>query len=206
MLENMTSLTRPFFRDVCQATHQEGTYPTIYSNVFDLENNQIDIYHYYNYNTVRTFNLTDELAMGTHSYYLPGLFEPASNHPPEKPAKPSGPPIGRTGVEYTFTSSSLDVEDDIIYYQFDWGDATTSPWLKQQSNGNGRATHRWTSKGIYEICVKAKDIYGQESDWSDPLPLQIPKSYAIPSSQILNTIIGWLTLFIHKFIIFHISI
>lgn len=198
MLENMTSLTRTFFSDICQATHQEGTYPTIYSNIFDLENKQIDIFHYYNYNTVITFNLTEEVAMGTHSYYLPRLFEPSTNHPPEKPTKPSGPPIGRLGVDYVYTSSSSDIDGDIIYYQFDWDDGTTSPWLKQQNNGIGRATHRWNSRGTYEICVKTKDIYGQESDWSDPFPIQIPKSSAIYTPQILNTIIGWLTSFIHK--------
>jgi choloylglycine hydrolase len=201
MLENMTSMTRSYFRDICQATHQVGTYPTIYSNIFDIQKKQVDIYHYFTYDSEVTFNLTEEIAMGTHSYYLPDLFEPVGNHPPEKPSKPSGLPMGRVGVEYTFTSSSSDNDGDIIYYRFDWDDGSISPWVKQLSNGNGRAAHTWDTRDTYEIRVKTKDIYGQESEWSDPFPVQIPKSNGMQYSRILQSRIGWLISFIYEFLI-----
>ena len=38
-------------------------------------------------------------------------------------------------------------------------------------------SHIWTSKGEYNIRVKAKDIEEYESEWSDPLTVSMPKSY-----------------------------
>ena len=37
----------------------------------------------------------------------------------------------------------------------------------------------WFEKGNYEIKVKAIDIHGEESPWSDPLPITMPKNKAI---------------------------
>ena len=176
MLENMSELSVERFRDICAATHQEGMYPTIYSYVFDLNAGLIHLYHYYSYDAVVTFDLTKELGLGVHSYYLPGLFEPEGNQPPRVPDRPSGPTSGRVGVECTYSSSSSDPDDNVMYYLFDWGDGTTSNRVKQQDNGDGVATHTWTLRGTYEVKVKAKDIYGAESDWSEPLPITMPKN------------------------------
>jgi hypothetical protein len=125
---------------------------------------------------VVTFNLTEELGLGVHSYYLPGLFEPEGNQPPRVPDRPSGPTSGRVGVECTYSSGSSDPDDNVMYYLFDWGDGTTSNWVKQQDSGDGVATHTWMLRGTYEVKVKAKDIYGVESDWSEPLPITMPKN------------------------------
>jgi hypothetical protein len=35
--------------------------------------------------------------------------------------------------------------------------------------------HNWTERGEYEIRVKAKDTWGNESEWSDPLVVTMPK-------------------------------
>jgi len=176
MLENMSEPSVEHFRDICAATHQEGMYPTIYSYVFDLNAGLIHLYHYYSYDAVVTFNLTEELGLGVHSYYLPGLFEPEGNQPPRVPDRLSGPTSGRVGVECTYSSGSSDPDDNVMYYLFDWGDGTTSNWVKHQDSGDGVATHTWTLRGTYEVKVKAKDIYGVESDWSDPLPITMPKN------------------------------
>jgi hypothetical protein len=37
----------------------------------------------------------------------------------------------------------------------------------------------WFEKGNYEIKVKAIDIHGAESEWSDPLAISMPKNKAI---------------------------
>jgi hypothetical protein len=37
----------------------------------------------------------------------------------------------------------------------------------------------WTSKGTYEIKVKAQDEYGEESEWSDPLTVSMPRNKGI---------------------------
>jgi hypothetical protein len=176
MLEDMSDFSVEYFRDICAATHQEGPYPTIYSYVVDAKTGIINLYHYYKYTSVVTFNLSAELTLGEHSYYLPGLFEPVSNQPPRTPDRPSGPTSGRVRVEHTYTSLSSDPDHDVMYYLFDWGDGTSSTWVKQDDAGEGVASHKWTFRGTYEVKVKAKDIYGRESNWSEPLSITMPKN------------------------------
>ena len=38
------------------------------------------------------------------------------------------------------------------------------------------ANHIWQEKGNYQIRVKAMDINDYESDWSDSLPISMPKN------------------------------
>jgi PKD repeat protein len=104
------------------------------------------------------------------------ITEPGTNNPPNKPAKPSGKINGKTDTPYTYTTSTTDPDEDQISYLFDWGDGTDSGWVGPYDSGaTGSATHTWTSKGSYEIKVKAKDTNGAESDWSDPLAVSMPK-------------------------------
>ena len=104
------------------------------------------------------------------------ITEPGTNNPPNKPAKPSGEINGKTDTPYTYTTSTTDPDEDQISYLFDWGDGTDSGWVGPYDSGaTGSATHTWTSKGSYEIKVKAKDTNGAESDWSDPLAVSMPK-------------------------------
>jgi len=56
---------------------------------------------------------------------------------------------------------------------WDWGDGSYSAWLGPFDSGEViSASHAW-SKGSYNIKVKAKDVLGAESNWSDPLILII---------------------------------
>ncbi|MCK5045846.1 MAG: hypothetical protein KAS22_04655 [Candidatus Heimdallarchaeota archaeon] len=56
------SLTIEACRDVLDAVHNEGEYRTRYSNVFDLVNQDIYIYHDRNYDRVTKLSLAEELA------------------------------------------------------------------------------------------------------------------------------------------------
>ncbi len=101
----------------------------------------------------------------------------AGNLPPEIPQKPSGESEGVTKVEYTFSSSTTDPEGEQISYLFDWGDNTTSEWLGPFNSGNTvNAVYAWNDQGDYEIRVKAKDINGSESGWSDTHSIHIIKA------------------------------
>jgi hypothetical protein len=104
------------------------------------------------------------------------------NQPPTKPAKPSGSTSGKIGVTYTFNTNATDPESYTIAYGWDWnGDGTVDQW--DDNNGSyypsgqiiGTA-HTWTTKGTYNIKVKAKDIHGNEGPWSDPLSVKIPRA------------------------------
>ena len=82
-----------------------------------------------------------------------------------------------------------------MYYLFDWGDESDSGWLGPLESGEEiEASHIWTEKGSYEIKVKAKDIHGAESEWSDPLEVAMPKNKAINPLSL-----RFLELFIERF-------
>jgi len=85
-----------------------------------------------------------------------------------RPYKPelNGPNSGKPGVEYPYTTSTTDPDGDQIYYLFDWGDGSDSGWLGPYDSGYlVKTNHVWDQRGSYKIKVKAKDIYGAESDW-----------------------------------------
>jgi len=108
------------------------------------------------------------------------LLASGVTNPPIKP-EIFGPKNGKVGVEYTYNTSAVtDPEGDDIYYLFDWGDSTYSDWLGPFFSGeSGSATNKWTRQGIFQIRVKARDSYGLESPWSDPLTLTMPRNKAV---------------------------
>jgi choloylglycine hydrolase len=187
MLENMEGLTVEYFTQICNATHQEGAYPTVYSYVSDLQNNVMYIYHYYNYDNVVTIDVNEEISQGEHSYYLPDLFQQEENNPPNTPERPSGPSKGRINNKYTYFTSTTDPDDDQVFFLFDWGDELESGWMGPYNSGEtARITHEWTSYGNYEIKVKARDVYGVETDWSEPLPISMPKNKVYINKPFFN--------------------
>jgi VCBS repeat-containing protein len=99
------------------------------------------------------------------------------NAAPLQPPRPTGPPSGKIKTEYTYNATTTDPNNDQVYYQWDWGDGTTSEWLGPYDSGQlTQAKHTWTKKGDYGIKVKAKDSYGAESNWSEPLSITMPLS------------------------------
>ena len=106
----------------------------------------------------------------------------------------SGPSSGKPEEEQTFEASTTDPEGDDIYYMFDWGDGTYSDWLGSYSSGRGVSiSHTWSERGDYEVRVKAKDDHGVIGDWSDPLPITMPKSF--PFFGRLSQLFDWLSSF-----------
>jgi hypothetical protein len=99
------------------------------------------------------------------------------NQPPLTPNKPSGETKGKVGTTYWYTAVTTDGEGDQLWYQFNWGDGTTSTWRGPYNSGiTANASHAWTKRGSYGIKVKAKDSYGAESNWSSTLPITMPLS------------------------------
>jgi hypothetical protein len=100
---------------------------------------------------------------------------PSSSTPPEVPEEPDGPIEGVVGVEYNFTSSATDPDNDNIFYRFDWGDGSYSNWLGYYPSGDiVTGSHTWDYAGNFDVRVKAKDDNGSaETDWSEPLSIHI---------------------------------
>jgi hypothetical protein len=97
------------------------------------------------------------------------LVSDGSNNPPQRPAKPTGPENGGINIEYTYTTSTIDPEHDLVWYQWDFGPYSTN-WIGPYDSGESvQIKYTWTEPGTYEVKVKAKDQNDLESDWSEPL-------------------------------------
>jgi hypothetical protein len=97
-----------------------------------------------------------------------------SSNPPASPVKPTGPTHGLLNVSYSFTSQTTDPDGDDIFYQFGWDDGSQSEWLGPYSSGTVVVgSHAWSTVGNYSVKVKAKDIHGARSQWSEPIIISI---------------------------------
>ena len=108
----------------------------------------------------------------------------SSDHPgyinltnqPANPDRPKGPTTGSVGKNYTFSTVTTDPQLDNIFYIFDWGDGTDSGWLGPFESGKHiQSSHIWQDHSFYQIKVKAKDVEGFTSGWSDLSTLSIPR-------------------------------
>ncbi len=96
------------------------------------------------------------------------------NNAPIAPSEPIGPSDGNAGTEYQFQASTLDGEDNEIYYMWDWGNGDFSAWEGPYSSGETcTEPYTWFDAGTYDVRVKAKDSWDAESDWSSPLPIDV---------------------------------
>jgi agmatine deiminase len=112
------------------------------------------------------------------AYYFTAQGDIQQNTPPEQPQRPSGKTSGNAGSTYLYSTVTTDVEEDQVFYMWDWGDGNFSDWLGPFASGlTSNAQHSWTIKGTYSIRVKAKDAYGAESNWSEPLAVTMPRTY-----------------------------
>jgi len=128
--------------------------------------------------------------------YMATLTVGEPNLPPEKPAKPTGRETGQPGNTYMYSTETTDPDGDGLYYQWDWDDGNYSEWLGPYASGSTVSTQKsWAEKGMYSIRVKAKDTQGHESDWSDPLDVNMP--YNLPYIARLIDLLE--TLFPHLF-------
>jgi len=89
------------------------------------------------------------------------------NRPPEPPVI-HGPPAAGFGIALNYSAVSDDYEGDTISYKWDWGDGNVSDWIGPYNAGEPMTTnHSWGAEGAYVIKVKAKDVTGNVSDWSE---------------------------------------
>jgi hypothetical protein len=111
------------------------------------------------------------------------------NTPPEKPLI-SGPNEGLVDQEIQFNITTTDNESDDVYYYIDWGDGSDTGWIGPYSSGHQvKMSHIWESKDIFQIQVKAKDIFFEESEASIH-EISLPKSKSI-QNPFLEWIFDW---------------
>ena len=128
---------------------------------------------YYYYGVFPTF---DENMVFDETGYRKGLLIRLAPKPPGI----MGPSTGVVGVDYNYTASTIYDINPPLYYKFDWGDGTYTDWQGRYDSGEPCVmSHAWTEKGVYEVSVKAKDVDGWESDWSEPLSVSMPRNKVI---------------------------
>jgi len=95
------------------------------------------------------------------------------NQPPNPPAV-DGPTSGEPEIEYEYTFTVTDPEEDGMYLWIDWGDGTTDGWLGEYDSGEDIiVAHTYDEAGIYEITAKARDINYNEGEYSEPYVVAI---------------------------------
>ena len=96
------------------------------------------------------------------------------NSPPSTPSKPSGPTSCSINKTCYYSTSATDPDGDLIKYGWDWnGDGTVDEWTNLKAFGTTIQAHSWTEEGTYNVKVKAKDEYGEESAWSNSLTVNV---------------------------------
>ncbi len=128
-----------------------------------------------------SLSLTDGLGFKVSDTFVLDIEE---NIKPGTPSRPSGSVSGKVGSSYTYYSSCVDSEGDLLYYKWDFGDGSFSKWLGPYSSGERvSASHSWNGQGSFSVCVKAVDdpnrdgdfSDGKMSSWSEPLSVSMPK-------------------------------
>ncbi|NQV17997.1 MAG: hypothetical protein HQ534_05580 [Armatimonadetes bacterium] len=74
MLQNGDEISTVSFGWILSATHQQGNYPTQYSNIYDNKNCIIYLFRNHNYEEYITIDLSQELEKGFKDYNIPSLF------------------------------------------------------------------------------------------------------------------------------------
>jgi hypothetical protein len=74
MLHNAKQPSVELFRRALKAVHGENPNPTVYSNIYDLRNKVVYLYHFHDYENVQVLDLKKELARGERCIDLPSLF------------------------------------------------------------------------------------------------------------------------------------
>ena len=102
-------------------------------------------------------------------------FDPPTTNPPEKPINITGPHEGIQRIEYTFNTSTIEIDGDVVRYAWDWdSDEIIDEWTGFYDSGETCSiVHDWWDPGTYIVRVKAADFFNIKSEWSEPLTIVI---------------------------------
>jgi len=102
----------------------------------------------------------------------------------------SGGEQGWIGKAYDYFFKTKDHNNDMVYYYIDWGDGTPNelvgPYNPNEETPTADNIHIYRRTGDYIIRAKARDVNGDESDWSADFPIIMPRSRLIIFSTFSN--------------------
>jgi len=114
---------------------------------------------------------------------LPEIEQGSLSTPPNKPDV-YGQTSGKAGAKYSYTCRIIDPDGDKVSILFDWGDGISSGWVGETFE----VSHIWSEKGTYNIRVKAKDIDGTQSEWSDIFGVSMLREKKISKTETVQLI------------------
>jgi hypothetical protein len=106
------------------------------------------------------------------------LFD--DNTPPNPP-EIEGPTSGQIKTTYTYdiTITDPDEDDGLLFLEVDFGDGIISEDCgcdRVWQNGEVvQMSHQWKREGTYQISARVQDVHGEWSEWSEPIPVTMPK-------------------------------
>lgn len=112
----------------------------------------------------------------------------SANNPPKTPNKPTGPVTGEEDIEYTYTTSTTDVDGDKVKYGWEWtGDNTVDSWTDLTTSGTTSGVKIiFDEVGTYFLKVKAEDEHGAQSGFSETLAVIIESGNKPPNTPTIT--------------------
>lgn len=74
MLENTENITQHSIASTLDEIHQEGLFPTVTSNIYNLTTGELILYYFHNYEEYITMNFYEQIAFGDQYLTLPDLY------------------------------------------------------------------------------------------------------------------------------------
>lgn len=98
-----------------------------------------------------------------------------TNSAPDDPAAPSGNMVEcAAGESYDFAAAGFDSDYQDVYMRWDYGDGTISDWYGPFENDETCVVnYAWAAGGVYPVKAQVKDAMDVESNWSDPLNVEV---------------------------------
>lgn len=108
------------------------------------------------------FNISQNRAMET---YRVSFDSGSINWSPDPPII-NGMTRGTKNIEYNYTVSYFDGENDFIQYYIDWGDGTQNTSSFLPNGTTWLVSHFWNASGIYQIVATVTDnsTFSQETN------------------------------------------
>lgn len=96
-----------------------------------------------------------------------------ANVAPATPDAPTGPSEGQVGDTLVFEVTTTDADPDQVYYEIDFGDGSNPMgWMGPYDQGTVvQIPHVFTDSGLFQVSVRARDIWDFETAWSNTLPV-----------------------------------
>jgi hypothetical protein len=127
---------------------------------------------------------TESVTISSGNSYILNVELVRENDPPYQP-EINGDVVSRVGLDYYLEVSVDDPQNDDFFVFIEWDDGTPGDWLGPYSAGVPiTITHVFTDVGEFELRAKAKDLYNEESEWSESIFVIVSENIVPSDPQI----------------------